>query len=357
MAFIHPATRAGAFGPTRRPARATRVAWAGFGLAAASLLTTAQTAWSATLAGSLPAAATEAVLLAVDCTNDGAGAPASLTVQIRDLAPVVAAVVSVQARKDFAAKSSTDAIDGDATASPAVAVNGGAGRYDVYVDKNLAGEELFEVTAQCWTGADGTGVATGTSLFAAEGGAVPSASPGAHLLLLGLLVAAATMGLRGGRRLLGMDPPRVGGPLLPVVFIGLGIGMTIAPSARAHSQPGSLGVAASATDYYEITCFDNGSGAPGSLEIQIRDSSPGAAPFVSVQVHHGLSLRSVSDDLVADILPSAEIYSNEGAAIYFVLVDKSGSGGKFYDLTYHCWTGPDGTGVHTGSNLVPRQSE
>mgnify|MGYP000848396707 CR=1 FL=1 len=46
-----------------------------------------------------------------------------------------------------------------------------------------------------------------------------------------------------------------------------------------------------------------------------------------------------------------------GTVSYFVLVDKSGPGAKFYDLTYHCWTGPDGTGVHTGTSLIIRQSE
>ena len=313
---------------------------------------------AATLAGALPDAATEAMLLAVDCSDDGGGAPASLTLQIRDLAPAATPVVSLQARRNFSAKSTTDAVDGDASASPVIALNEGAGRYDVYVDKNLAGEEAFEVTAQCWTGASGTGATTGTSLRAAQGGAVPSVSPGMQLLLLGLLAGAGAAQLRHRRvgALRAANRPRARRLLLPVL-VTVGLGTALSTAARAHSQPGSLGVAASATDYYEVVCFDDGHGAPGSLEIQIRDSSPGAAPFVSVQVHHGSSLRSVSDDLVADIQPSAPIYVNEGAAVHYVLVDKSAAGGKFYDLTYHCWTGPDGTGVHTGSSIVTRQSE
>ncbi|MEZ4280683.1 MAG: hypothetical protein R3F21_13875 [Myxococcota bacterium] len=138
-----------------------------------------------------------------------------------------------------------------------------------------------------------------------------------------------------------------------------GIAAAIIPAARvrAHDQGGNLGTGASATDYYEISCFDDGAGAPGSLEIRIRDASPGSLPHVSAQVQRGLSLASVSDTITADIVPSPSIHSNEGAGVYNVLVDKSGPGAKFYQLTYHCWTGPDGTGVHTGSALVTRQSQ
>ena len=77
-------------------------------------------------------------------------------------------------------------------------VNGGSGRYDVFVDKTASGEEAFEVSAQCWTGTAGSGAPTGTSLFAAQGGAVPAASLpwqlglAAGLLLTGLQRIAPT---------------------------------------------------------------------------------------------------------------------------------------------------------------------
>jgi hypothetical protein len=323
-------------------------------LLAGWMMASSAAAQAATLTGALPSSATGASLLVVDCSNSGAGEPASLTIQVRDLAPAQAPIVSVQARRNFAAKSSSDGSDGDGTASPIVFLDEGAGRYDIYVDKNAAGEELFEVTAQCWTGAGGSGVATGTSLFAAQGGSVPASSPLADLLLIGALLATGLFGLSQWRRSSG------GASIASIVLTsGLvsGIGMAAASEASAHSQSGSLGTAASATDYYEVTCYNDGQGQPGSLVVQIRDASPGAAPSVHAQVHRGLSLKSVSDDLVGDIQPSVQIYLNEGAGVYAVLVDKSGAGAKFYDLTYHCWTGPNGTGVHTGSSLIPRQSE
>ncbi len=320
----------------------------------------------ASLVGTLPSSAIEATLLVVECSNDGAGEPVSLTIQVRDLAPISSPVVSLQARRGSSAKSTTDAGDGDAAASPSVAVNGGTGRYDVFVDKNAEGVEDFEVTAQCWTGTGGTGVPTGTSLFAPQGGAVPIGSIWSRIALLGGLgvMGLASIASRSNvGRLRAQASKRRGiagtSPFLTALCAALVsvLGSLVAPEARAHSQSGSLGTAASATDYYEIACFDDGRGPAASLEVQIRDSSPGAAPFVSVQAHFGLTVRSVSDDLFADIVPSARIFLNEGAVSYHVLVDKSGAGGKFYELTYHCWTGPDGTGIHTGSNLVTRQSE
>lgn len=142
---------------------------------------------AATLRGNLPASATAAHLLFLDCSDEGAGAPLSATVQVRDLSPVAAPLVSVQLRKGTAATNSTDEVDGDAAASPLVFVNGGSGRYDIYVDKTAAGEEAYEVLAQCWTGAAGTGVATGTALSSAAGSPVPMSSlPGQLALLAGL---------------------------------------------------------------------------------------------------------------------------------------------------------------------------
>ncbi len=155
----------------------------------AAILGVPRAADAATLSGSLPLPASSAQLLFLDCSDDGAGLPLSATVQIRDLAPVAAPIVSVQLRRGTAATNSSDDVDGDAGASPLVFVNGGAGRYDVFVDKTASGEEAFEVSAQCWTGTGGSGVPTGTSLFAAQGGAVPASSRACQgVLVVGLML-------------------------------------------------------------------------------------------------------------------------------------------------------------------------
>lgn len=156
-----------------------------------------RTADAATLSGTLPASATAAHLLFLDCSDSGTGAPLSATVQVRDLAPVAVPVVSVQLRKGAAATNSSDDGDGDAVASPLVFVNAGSGRYDVYVDKTAAGDEAYEVSAQCWTGTAGSGLAAGTAFFSSQGGAVPSGSSIWQQLLVSGLVLAGLGRLAG----------------------------------------------------------------------------------------------------------------------------------------------------------------
>lgn len=155
---------------------------------------------AATLHADLASPASASALLAVDCANAGAGEPASLTVQVANLGPISGAFVSAQVRKGTAATNTTDPVDADGSASPAVFVNGGAGRYDVFVDKSGVGPESFEITAQCWTGAGGTGAPAGTSLFSSQGGVVATGSLGAALVLGASLVAMAIASLRTPRR-------------------------------------------------------------------------------------------------------------------------------------------------------------
>ena len=126
----------------------------------------------------------------------------------------------------------------------------------------------------------------------------------------------------------------------------------------AHTQAGSLGSGASATDYYQILCSDDGTGPPASLAIQVLDSAPAAAPLVSVQARNGRELASTTDPTDGDPSASPLVFVNVAAGVvYDVLVDKSGVGGENYVLTFHCLTGPNGTGLHTGTDLVTRQNQ
>jgi len=54
---------------------------------------------------------------------------------------------------------------------------------------------------------------------------------------------------------------------------------------------------------------------------------------------------------------SPHVSVNGGAGAYDVLIDKTAAGAESYTLSFHCMTGPDGTGVHTGtaSTLVQDQ--
>lgn len=136
-------------------------------------------------------------------------------------------------------------------------------------------------------------------------------------------------------------------------------GVALTPSAGiAHTQNGALGTAASATDLYTILCSDDGTGVPASLSVQVQDVAPAAAPLVSVQVRNGTALLNSTDPTDADGVASPLVSVNAVAGTsYDVLVDKTTDGAESYVLTYHCWTGPDGTGLHTGTDLIVRQSQ
>lgn len=132
----------------------------------------------------------------------------------------------------------------------------------------------------------------------------------------------------------------------------------VAGPATAHTQTGSLGTGAAATDNYQVLCSDDGAGPPGSLSVQVLDGTPVAAPLVSVQVRNGLLLANSTDPVDGDATASPLIHVNVDAGlVYDVLVDKSGAGAENYVLTFHCVTGPDGTGLHTGTDVITRQNQ
>lgn len=126
--------------------------------------------------------------------------------------------------------------------------------------------------------------------------------------------------------------------------------------ALAHTQDGSLGDAAAATDYYQVTCNDDGSGAPGSLMAQVQHRGPAATP-VAVVVHRGTAATTTVDTVPGDIVQSPLVYVNGGDGVYNVFVSKGGSGAVNYTLSFHCMTGQNGSGLHTGTIIVFRQNQ
>ena len=132
----------------------------------------------------------------------------------------------------------------------------------------------------------------------------------------------------------------------------------LAVPAAAHTQSGSLGADATATDLYQIVCSNDGTGAPGSLSVQILDDVPAAAPKVGVQVRGGSLLSTSTDPVDGDATASPLISVDVTTTLVFdVLVDKTGAGSENYVLTYHCLTGPNGTGLHTGTAIANKQQQ
>jgi hypothetical protein len=122
----------------------------------------------------------------------------------------------------------------------------------------------------------------------------------------------------------------------------------------AHTQNGSLGSAADATDYYSVLCSDDGNGEPGSMVLQVSNVSAGT-PIVAFVASKGTLATSSSDPVNADGNPGPLASVNGGGGSYNVFVFKSESGVANYILDFHCMTGPNGGGLHTGTNIITRQ--
>jgi len=131
----------------------------------------------------------------------------------------------------------------------------------------------------------------------------------------------------------------------------------IASIAGAHTQDGALGAPADATDYYQVSCSDDGSGVPQSLIVQVDHRGPGATPAAIVVVHRGASATTAADASGGGVGASPLVFVNGGDGVYNVFLSKSGAGTVNYSLVYHCMTGPNGTGLHAGTTIVFRQNQ
>jgi hypothetical protein len=146
--------------------------------------------------------------------------------------------------------------------------------------------------------------------------------------------------------------------LLNTTFIATSLLLTASYTniASAHNASGSLGQAASATDLYMVSCFDNGDGTGVSarLAMQVADLAPAAAPKVSVQVIKGVSAVTSTDSKDGDAKYSPFVYSNGGDGSYYVSVSKTAAGAENYDLDFHC---QNAAGGHTGTTIQMLQNK
>ncbi len=115
--------------------------------------------------GSLASSAASTDLYQIVCSDDAAGTPRSLSVQILDTSPGALPVLSVQAHRNLGLRNASDTITADATPSPRVAVNEGAGSYDVLVNKSGAGLKYYSLIYHCASEPDGGGTELESSLI------------------------------------------------------------------------------------------------------------------------------------------------------------------------------------------------
>jgi hypothetical protein len=122
----------------------------------------------------------------------------------------------------------------------------------------------------------------------------------------------------------------------------------------AHTQTGTLGADASATDLYLVTCDDNGNGQPAYLIAQVLDSAPKAAPLLSVLASKESQAVNSTDTVDGDSSFSPLVKVEGGRGNYLVAVTKTKKGQEAYILQYHCHTPSD---VETGTEIVTLQNQ
>jgi hypothetical protein len=127
--------------------------------------------------------------------------------------------------------------------------------------------------------------------------------------------------------------------------------------ASADNQGGSFTTGrAAAVDFYQITCFDSGSGPPDHLIFGVKDLTANTAK-VSVLVQKGTSCspncaKSITDTNDTDAEHSGLVRVKRGGGVYNMFVSHTAAGTDSYDVLYHCETS---TGVHTGTNISDKQ--
>jgi hypothetical protein len=140
-------------------------------------------------------------------------------------------------------------------------------------------------------------------------------------------------------------------------LLGAALAAAFPSSGRAHTQSESLDAGAERTDFFQVLCTDDGAGAPASLVLQVLDAAPAASPLVSALVRRGALVAATTDAVDGDTTASPQIAVDGGGGTYDVLVSKSAAGAEAYTLTFHCMTGPGGSGGHTGTSIFPRQDQ
>lgn len=117
--------------------------------------------------------------------------------------------------------------------------------------------------------------------------------------------------------------------------------------ASAHDVNGSLGKASSAIDYYQVQCFDDGSGPTDHLDVAIKNNSRGAAKL-SVQVIRDNTATNATDAANGNATYSPVVNQKGSDGFFYMTVDKTAVGVVNYSLQYHCQTSDQ---QHTGTNI------
>jgi hypothetical protein len=138
----------------------------------------------------------------------------------------------------------------------------------------------------------------------------------------------------------------------------LGAGLTQVTSA--HDAAGVIdsgGNNASSTDFAAVNCFNDGSGPPDHLAIQIEDLSPPVpGMLMSMQVSKDRQMTNVTDPTSGDGNASPFGIVKGGAGQYLISATKTAAGLRNFKVTFHCRTsGNDHTGTSENPDVYQLQ--
>ncbi|NOT83263.1 MAG: hypothetical protein HOP02_00470 [Methylococcaceae bacterium] len=117
----------------------------------------------------------------------------------------------------------------------------------------------------------------------------------------------------------------------------------------AHSGGATLGADASATDLASVTCYDDGNGPADHLLIAVEDgSAPIPGLLVNMQAFKDNKMTNVTDPVSGDGNSSPEAMLRGGNGDYRISVNKTNTGLRDFEVTFHCETSNN---IHTGTDI------
>ncbi|MXS76681.1 hypothetical protein ABF87_01645 [Nitrosomonas sp. JL21] len=140
-----------------------------------------------------------------------------------------------------------------------------------------------------------------------------------------------------------------------------GLMISQAGAVLAHNQAGSFttGLAAG-IDFYQVSCFDDGAGAPSYAEAQVKDMTANSSK-VGIVLQKGTTpctankcAQASTDTTDTDAAYSPLIRVTQGSGVYNLFVSHSTAGTDSYDVQVHCKTA---TNVHTGTSVSSKQQQ
>lgn len=125
----------------------------------------------------------------------------------------------------------------------------------------------------------------------------------------------------------------------------------------AHSQSGTLGTAAGATDLYQVSCSDDGNGAGAAYRLATSVKAGAfAAGKVSITTQKGAKATNSTDPINGDANSSPFVYTVGGNGVYYMTVGKTAASPApvSYLIDFHCL---GSTGGHAGTAIFTLQNQ